>query len=153
MKLLIVESPSKAKTIAKYLDGAYEVRASIGHVRDLPKSDIGIDLEGGTFLPHYVVPAKARPIVTELKKLAKTANKVYFATDEDREGEAIGRHVARTLGLDIDTTPRITFHEITKPALEHAVAHPRTLDMDLINANDAHIKKETEEILKSVRFE
>lgn len=110
--------------------------ASYGHIVELAKKNMGIDIENG-FQPHYEIDADKKRVVAELKKTMKTVDQVWIATDEDREGEAIGRHVANALGLKIESTPRITFHEITKPALEHAITHPRTLDMDLINAQQA----------------
>lgn len=135
-KLLIVESPTKAKTISKYLGKDYEVLSSFGHVRDLPKSKIGIDVEHG-FAPHYVIPTKAKKTVTALKKAAAKADEVYLATDEDREGEAISWHLAEILGLDEAKAKRITFHEITKTAIEQAVEHPRHLDMLMVDAQQA----------------
>ena len=135
-KLLIVESPTKAKTISKYLGKDYEVLSSFGHVRDLPKSKIGIDLEHD-FTPHYVIPTKAKKTVTALKKAAAKADEVYLATDEDREGEAIAWHLAEILGLDEAKAKRITFHEITKAAIEQAVEHPRHLDMKMVDAQQA----------------
>ncbi|MEK9130965.1 MAG: type I DNA topoisomerase [Patescibacteria group bacterium] len=135
-KLLIVESPTKAKTISKYLGKDYEVLSSFGHVRDLPKSKIGIDLEHD-FTPHYVIPTKAKKTVTALKKAAAKADEVYLATDEDREGEAISWHLAEILGLDEAKAKRITFHEITKAAIEQAVEHPRHLDMKMVDAQQA----------------
>lgn len=133
---MIVESPAKCATISKYLGKDFTVMASYGHIVALAKKNMGIDINNG-YLPAYEIDPDKKKVVSALKSAMKQADQVWIATDEDREGEAIGRHVARTLGLDIDTTPRITFHEITKPALEHAVAHPRTLDMDLINAQQA----------------
>ena len=134
--LVIVESPAKCATISKYLGKDFTVMASYGHIVALAKKNMGIDINNG-YLPAYEIDPDKKKVVSALKSAMKQADQVWIATDEDREGEAIGRHVARALGLDIDTTPRITFHEITKPALEHAVAHPRTLDMDLINAQQA----------------
>jgi DNA topoisomerase-1 len=133
---VIVESPAKCATISKYLGKDFTVMASYGHIVALAKKNMGIDINNG-YLPAYEIDPDKKKVVSALKSAMKQADQVWIATDEDREGEAIGRHVARALGLDIDTTPRITFHEITKPALEHAVAHPRTLDMDLINAQQA----------------
>lgn len=133
---MIVESPAKCATISKYLGKDFTVMASYGHIVALAKKNMGIDINNG-YLPAYEIDPDKKKVVSALKSAMKQADQVWIATDEDREGEAIGRHVARALGLDIDTTPRITFHEITKPALEHAVAHPRTLDMDLINAQQA----------------
>jgi DNA topoisomerase-1 len=134
--LLIVESPAKCKTIKKYLGKNYEVLASYGHVADLVKKDMGIDINNN-FSPTYEISDGKKKVITELKRAAKKADTVIIATDEDREGEAIGRHVANALKLDPASTPRITFHEITKPALEKAVSNPRTLDLDLVNAQQA----------------
>ncbi|MBI4022849.1 type I DNA topoisomerase [Candidatus Berkelbacteria bacterium] len=141
--LVIVESPAKGRTIEKYLGKDYQVLASYGHVRDLPKSKLGVDVEHG-FAPQYVVPTKAKKAVTALKKAAESAETVYLATDYDREGEAIAWHVAEAMSLGKSTVKgqrskvhRITFHEITKSAIQDAVAHPRELDLDLINAQQA----------------
>lgn len=133
--LVIVESPAKAKTIEKYLGKDFTVRSSFGHIRDLPKKGMGIDLT--SFTPAYEVSADKKTVVSELKKLAKTADTVWLATDEDREGEAIAWHLAQALNLPVDSTKRIVFHEITKPAIEHAVSHPRTLDLHLVDAQQA----------------
>ncbi|MCH9742374.1 MAG: type I DNA topoisomerase [Proteobacteria bacterium] len=133
--LVIVESPAKAKTIEKYLGKDFTVRSSFGHIRDLPKKGMGIDLT--SFTPAYEVSADKKTVVSELKKLAKTADTVWLATDEDREGEAIAWHLAQALSLPVDSTKRIVFHEITKPAIEHAVSHPRTLDLHLVDAQQA----------------
>ena len=110
--------------------------ASYGHIVELAKKNMGIDVENG-FAPQYEIDTDKKKVVSELKKVMKSVNQVWIATDEDREGEAIGWHVANALGLKVETTPRITFHEITKPALEKAITSPRTLDMDLINAQQA----------------
>ena len=110
--------------------------ASYGHIVELAKKNMGIDVENG-FAPQYEIDPDKKKIVSELKKVMKSVDQVWIATDEDREGEAIGWHVANALGLKVETTPRITFHEITKPALEKAITSPRTLDMDLINAQQA----------------
>ena len=135
MKLLIVESPSKAKTIAKYLDGAYEVRASIGHVRDLPKSNKkAVDIEGG-FIPHYEVSAGKEKVIADIKALAKKANEVILATDPDREGEAIAWHIQEACGLK--GAKRVAFHEITPEAIKDALTHPREIDMNLKEAQEA----------------
>lgn len=133
--LLIVESPAKAKTIKKYLWAGYEVVASMGHVVDLPSKGMGIDIAHG-FTPTYEVDSAKKVIVSSLKKAAKTM-KVWLATDEDREGEAIARHLARELWLDIQNTPRIVFHEITQSALQQAIASPRRLDLALVDAQQA----------------
>lgn len=135
MKLLIVESPSKAKTITKYLDGEYEVRASVGHIRDLPKSNKkAIDIEGG-FVPHYEVSPGKEKVVNEIKALAKKANTVLLATDPDREGEAIAWHIKEAIGLK--EAKRVTFHEITESAIKEAIKHPRDIDMNLKEAQEA----------------
>jgi len=132
-KLLIVESPTKAKTISKFLGKGYHVLSSFGHIRDLPKKEMGVDTENG-FEPTYVVPDDKKKRVTELKKAAKAADEIYLATDEDREGEAIAWHIAAILKLDPKTAKRIAFHEITKSAIEKSLANPRTLSMDLVDA-------------------
>lgn len=139
--LVIVESPTKAKTISRFLDGKYKVEASFGHIRDLPTSKMGIDIEHD-FEPTYVVPPKAKKKVAELKKLAKDADDIILATDEDREGEAIAWHLVTSLGLDKSKAQkgrikRIVFHEITKTAIEAALEHPRELDIDLVDAQQA----------------
>ena len=135
-KLLIVESPTKAKTISKYLGKDYKVLSSFGHIRDLPKSKLGVDVEHG-FEPTYLVPTKSKKAVAELKKAAKEAEMVYLATDEDREGEAIAWHVAQALNLDPKKYKRVTFHEITREAIEEAVKHPRDIDEHLVDAQQA----------------
>lgn len=139
--LVIVESPAKAKTINKYLGNKYRVVASFGHVRDLPKSKIGVDVENN-FEPSYVISPKSRKIVSELKKLSQTAEKIYLATDLDREGEAISWHIAQALNLENKSPEgkkyrRITFSEITKTAVQKAIEKPRDIDMDLVNAQQA----------------
>src|SRR3989337_644628 len=126
--LLIVESPAKAKTIEGILGKDFEVKSCFGHIRDLEKDDMGIDIQNN-FKPKYAVPEDKEKIVKELKKLAKSTDEVWLATDEDREGEAISWHLCEVLGLDPKTTKRIVFHEITKPAIQNAVSHPRLLDM------------------------
>lgn len=135
MKLLIVESPSKAKTIEKYLDGAYTVRASVGHVRDLPKSNKkAIDVAAG-FVPTYEVSPRKDTVISEIKKLAKKASEVILATDPDREGEAIAWHIKEACGLK--DAERVTFNEITKEAIIEALKHPREIDMNLKEAQEA----------------
>ncbi|HOQ78704.1 MAG TPA: type I DNA topoisomerase [Candidatus Absconditabacterales bacterium] len=134
--LVIVESPAKSETIKKILGSDFEVKASYGHVVDLPQKSLGVDVENN-FKPIYEVGPDKKRTIADLKKYAKQAEKVWIATDEDREGEAIGRHVANELGLDIKTTARIVFHEITKKAIEHAIANPRTIDMNLVDAQQA----------------
>ena len=136
MKLVIVESPTKAKTITRYLGKGYKVLASFGHIRDLPKSKIGVDIEHN-FEPTYTIPVKSRPKVKELKDAAKKADAILFATDEDREGEAISWHLAQILDTDPEKLQRITFHEITKEAIENALENPRGLDMRLVDAQQA----------------
>ena len=134
-KLVIVESPSKAKTIEKYLGSEYTVRASVGHIRDLPKSNKdAIDIPGG-FIPKYVVSPEKKKVVLELDRLARSASEVILATDPDREGEAISWHIADELGLK--KPKRIVFHEITKAAVEEALAHPRLIDQKLVEAQEA----------------
>jgi DNA topoisomerase-1 len=131
--LVIVESPTKAKTINKFLGKDYRVLSSFGHIRDLPQKKTGVDVEK-KFKPTYEVPDKAKEHVKELKAAAKIAADVILATDEDREGEAIAWHIAETLGLDPEDAKRITFHEITQGAIDRALASPRTIDMNLVNA-------------------
>ena len=134
--LLIVESPAKAKTIENILGQDFEVKSCYGHIRDLEKDDMGIDVQNN-YKPRYIVPAEKEKVVKELKGLAKKADEVWLATDEDREGEAISWHLCEVLGLDPKTTKRIVFHEITKPAILAAVQTPRILDMNLVNAQQA----------------
>ncbi len=135
--LIIVESPTKAKTIKNFLGKNYTVVASKGHIRDLPKSSFGIKIENQTFIPEYRVPKDHASVVKEIKELAKDADQVYIATDEDREGEAIGFHIATAIGKDPKSLPRIVFHEITKNAITHALENPRILDESSINAQQA----------------
>ncbi|MBQ3260331.1 MAG: type I DNA topoisomerase [Alistipes sp.] len=134
--LVIVESPAKAKTIEKFLGKEYMVKSSFGHIRDLAKKDLGINLDG-TYQPIYEIPADKRKVVDELSRLAKSAKTVWLASDEDREGEAIAWHLAEVLGLPVDRTKRIVFHEITKNAILAAIENPRTVDMNLVNAQQA----------------
>lgn len=134
--LLIVESPAKAKTIEKILGEDFEVKSCYGHIRDLEKEDMGIDINNG-FKPKYIVSEDKEKVVKELRSLAKKSEEVWLATDEDREGEAISWHLCEVLGLDPLTTKRIVFHEITKPAIKKAVEKPRTVNMDLVNAQQA----------------
>ncbi|WP_333862924.1 type I DNA topoisomerase [Chitinophaga sp.] len=134
--LVIVESPAKAKTIEKILGKDFEVKSSFGHIRDLEKDDMGIDIQNN-FKPKYIIPDDKEKVVKELKKLVKDSEEVWLATDEDREGEAISWHLCEVLGLDPSSTKRIVFHEITKPAIEKAVRTPRLLDMNLVNAQQA----------------
>jgi DNA topoisomerase I len=134
--LLIVESPAKAKTIEKILGSDFEVKSCYGHIRDLEKEDMGIDIKNG-YKPKYIVSEDKQKVVKELKSIAKKSDEVWLATDEDREGEAISWHLCEVLGLDPYTTKRIVFHEITKTAIKNAVEHPRTVNMDLVNAQQA----------------
>lgn len=134
--LVIVESPSKAKTIGKYLGPSYKVVASVGHVRDLPKSKLGIDIEND-FEPEYIAIRGKGDLIKELKKEAKAAGKIYLATDPDREGEAISWHLAYLLGIDASEPCRIVFNEITKDAIKNAVKHPRPIDLKLVDAQQA----------------
>ena len=131
--LVIVESPAKAKTIKKYLGPGYEVKASMGHVRDLPKSSLGVNVEKG-FQPQYININGKEKLIRELKNAACAADRVYLATDPDREGEAISWHLANLLGLDINDTNRVTFGEITKKGVSQGMAAPRSIDLDLVNA-------------------
>ncbi len=132
-KLVIVESPAKARTIGRYLGKGYKVVASAGHVRDLLKSKLSVDVENN-FEPRYRVPNEKRDIVKEIKTLAKRAKEIYLATDLDREGEAIAWHLLESADMDPDITKRVVFHEITRPAIEEAFQHPASLNMDLVNA-------------------
>ena len=134
--LVIVESPAKAKTIEKFLGKDYVVKSSFGHIRDLAKKDLGIDLDGG-FSPIYEIPDDKKKVVAELSKLAHSVKTVWLASDEDREGEAIAWHLTEVLGLPVATTKRIVFHEITKKAILSAIEEPRTVNMDLVNAQQA----------------
>jgi len=134
--LLIVESPAKAKTIEKILGEDFEVRSCYGHIRDLEKADMGIDLKN-KFAPRYSVPSEKEKVVKELKSMTKKAKEVWLASDEDREGESISWHLAEVLGLDPKKTKRIVFHEITAPAIKKAVENPRFINMDLVDAQQA----------------
>jgi DNA topoisomerase-1 len=134
--LVIVESPAKAKTIEGYLGADYTVKSSFGHIRDLAKKGLSVEIDN-EFIPNYEVPADKKPLITELKKLAKNAEFVWLATDEDREGEAISWHLFETLGLKQENTHRITFNEITKTAVQKAIANPRKIDQDLVDAQQA----------------
>jgi len=136
--LIIVESPAKAKTIGNFLGKDYKVVASKGHIRDLPKSSFGITVdENGLFIPKYSISRDVNPIVKELRKLSKEADTIYIATDEDREGEAIGYHIAMAIKKNPEELPRIVFHEITKNAIGKALENPRNIDMDSVNAQQA----------------
>src|SRR3954462_5330345 len=134
--LVIVESPAKAKTIEKILGNDFQVNSCYGHIRDLEKSGMGIDINND-FEPRYTVPDDKKKVVNELRSLAKKSDEVWLATDEDREGEAISWHLCEVLGLDPRSTKRIVFHEITKPAILKAVQSPRFVNMDLVNAQQA----------------
>ena len=133
--LVIVESPAKAKTIEKFLGEDFKVMSSFGHIRDLDKKNDGVDPD--TFQPHYEIPADKQKVVSELRAAAKKAETIWLASDEDREGEAISWHLAEVLKLDPATARRIVFHEITKPAILDAIAHPRTIDLNLVDAQQA----------------
>ena len=133
--LVIVESPAKAKTIEKFLGDEYKVMSSYGHIRDLKKKELSVDVD--TLQPYYEIPEEKEKLVKELKSNAKKADKIWLASDEDREGEAISWHLCEVLGLDEAKTSRIVFHEITKPAILDAITKPRRLDMNLVNAQQA----------------
>ena len=133
--LVIVESPAKAKTIEKFLGADYKVLSSYGHIRDLKKKEFSIDTTN--FAPQYEIPSEKTKLVNELKAEAKNAGTVWLASDEDREGEAISWHLYEVLGLKPEQTKRIVFHEITKPAILQAIEHPRDIDLNLVNAQQA----------------
>jgi DNA topoisomerase-1 len=135
-KLVIVESPAKAKTVGRFLGKGYTVKASVGHVRDLLKSQLSVDVENN-FAPKYRVPNEKKEIVKEIKQLAKKSEEVFLATDPDREGESISWHLMEAAEIDPAIAKRVTFHEITQPAIYEAFAHPRSIDMDLVNAQQA----------------
>ena len=134
--LVIVESPAKAKTIEKFLGNEFQVESSYGHIADLPSKEIGVDVENG-FKPKYEVSADKKALVSKLKTLAKNADMVWLASDEDREGEAISWHLSEELKLDKNKTKRIVFHEITKNAILKAIDNPREIDYNLVNAQQA----------------
>ena len=134
--LVIVESPSKAKTVQKYLGPGYEVEASMGHVRDLPKSKLSVDTEHN-FEPVYVPMKDKEEVINSLKKAAKKADKVYLAGDPDREGEAISWHLAQLLALNMDEQNRVTFNEITKTGITEGMSAPRTIDLNFVDAQQA----------------
>ena len=134
--LVIMESPSKANTVKGYLGSNYKVIASVGHVRDLPKSSLGVDIENG-FEAHYINIRGKGELIKEIKKEAKNANKIYLATDPDREGEAISWHLATILGIPLEKTMRVTFNEVTKNVVKAAIKNPRNIDMDLVNSQQA----------------
>lgn len=135
--LVIVESPAKARTIKTFLGSAYEVIASVGHVRDLPKKKLGVQISENSVIPTYEVSQEHKEVVKKIKDLHKNSNKTYIATDEDREGEAIGYHIAVLLEKNIEAFPRIVFHEITKNAILNSLENPRTIDMNKVNAQQA----------------
>ena len=134
-KLVIVESPAKAKNIKGYLGKGYEVIASMGHVRDLPKARLAVDIKKN-YAPKYAIIKGKEKLVDELKSLAKESDKIYLATDPDREGEAISWHLAYILELDLEDKNRVEFNEITKTGVNNGMAHPRSIDIDLVNAQD-----------------
>ena len=131
--LVIMESPSKAKTVKKYLGAGFDVMASTGHVIDLPKSKLGVDVEHN-FEPQYVNMKDKSDIIKELKKRAKAADTIYLATDPDREGEAIAWHLSHLLNIDEKAPVRVTFNEITKTGIKYGMSHPRAIDIDIVNA-------------------
>ena len=135
-KLVIVESPAKAKTVGRFLGKGYTVRASVGHIRDLLRSELSVDVDNN-FTPRYRVPNEKRLVVKELKELVKKAETIYLATDPDREGEAIAWHLAEATEIPAEHSKRVVFHEITDDAVKEAFAHPREVDMDLVNAQQA----------------
>ncbi|GIT16616.1 MAG: hypothetical protein CM1200mP38_2730 [Dehalococcoidia bacterium] len=135
--LVIVESPAKARTIGRFLGKSYVVKASMGHVRDLPKSGLGIETSDGSFEPSYRVMPDKRKIITELKNAVKTADVVYLATDPDREGEAISWHLMEATGIPKEKARRVIFHEVTEPAVQHAFDNPRSLNVSLVNQQQA----------------
>ncbi|MBR6279703.1 MAG: DNA topoisomerase I, partial [Bacteroidales bacterium] len=134
--LVIVESPGKIDKIQKFLGKDYTVKASFGHIRDLKDKSLSINIEKN-FEPEYTIPADKRKVISDLKKASSAAATVWLASDEDREGEAIAWHLSETLGLDPAKTRRIVFHEITKDAILESVKHPRGIDMNLVNAQQA----------------
>ena len=135
-KLVIVESPAKAKTVGRFLGKNYTVRASVGHVRDLLRSQLSVDVDNH-FTPKYRVPNEKREVVKDLKKLAKKAEEVYLATDPDREGEAIAWHLMEAAEIEPELAKRVVFHEITEPAINEAFSHPRGINSDLVDAQQA----------------
>lgn len=135
-KLVIVESPAKARTVGRFLGKDFKVKASVGHIRDLLRSQLSVDVEND-FTPKYRVPNEKRPVVKEIKKLVKSAEEIYLATDPDREGEAIAWHLMESAEMDPQRTQRVVFHEITDPAVAEAFSHPREINMDLVDAQQA----------------
>ena len=134
--LVIVESPAKAKTIEKYLGKKYKVKASMGHIRDLPKSQMGVDYENN-YEPKYITIRGKGPILKDLKVAAKKAKQIYLAADPDSEGEAIAWHLANSLNVDVNSDCRVVFNEITKDAIQESFKHPRPINMDLVDAQQA----------------
>ena len=135
-KLVIVESPAKARTVGRFLGKGYTVKASVGHVRDLLRSRLSVDVEND-FEPTYRVPNEKRPVVKEIKEAASKAAEIYLATDPDREGEAIAWHLMHAADMEEERTKRVVFHEITKTAIDHSFDNPRSIDMNLVNAQQA----------------
>ncbi len=135
-KLIIVESPAKAKTVSRFLGRGYKVEASQGHVSDLPKSQIGVDIDND-FEPKYITIRGRGDILARIRKEARNASKIYLATDPDREGEAISWHLAKILGIPVDSACRIEFHEVTKKAIQQAIASPRAIDLGRVDAQQA----------------
>ena len=137
-KLVIVESPAKARTLTKILGRSYSIKASLGHVRDLPRASLGVDIDKD-FTPNYVIPTQKKKIVGELKKAASKSSSIYLATDPDREGEAISWHLVQATELDKEEIPvhRVVFQEITKEAVQEAFQSPRSIEMNLVNAQQA----------------
>ena len=134
--LVIVESPAKARTIERFLGKDYKVASSFGHIADLPSKELGVDIDNN-FKPKYIVDAEKKSVVKKLKELAKKAETIWLASDEDREGEAISWHLVETLNLDRDKTKRIVFNSITKSAIQRAIENPRSIDYNLVNAQQA----------------
>src|SRR5687768_307332 len=135
-KLVIVESPAKARTVSRFLGKGYTVKASVGHVRDLLRSKLSVDIEND-FEPNYRVPNEKRAVVKDLKEAAAKAKEIYLATDPDREGEAIAWHLVHAADIDPERAKRVEFHEITKSAIDEAFSQPREIDMKLVNAQQA----------------
>src|SRR4030043_923684 len=135
-KLVIVESPAKARKLSKILGSRYSIKSSVGHIRDLPPSKLGVDVENG-FTPKYVIPKEKKKVVKELKEASQKASAIYLATDPDREGEAISWHLIESIGINNIPTHRVVFHEITEEAIKAAFNHPRQINMDLVNAQQA----------------
>ena len=135
-KLIIVESPAKARTITKYLGKGYKVEASQGHVRDLPKSQIGVDVDHDFALKYITIRGRG-DILTRIRKEARTASEIYLATDPDREGEAISWHLGQVLGMNLQEPCRIEFHEVTKRAIQNAIKNPRPIDMGRVDSQQA----------------